>query len=97
MHQMHHQMNNMMNAMMQDTFGLLDGFSGAPRHPQQQMIDNGRGGGGHRGAGAVSRPRHPMDDMMLSPFGGFGLGGGLFGGIMQQMVGIATLESVMIL
>jgi hypothetical protein len=85
MHRQMRQMDNMMNAMMQDSFG---GFFGMPqqRFPQQQMIDDGRNAGRQRGGnGAVQQRRDLNDDMMMSPFGNFGFGGGLFGGLMSQM------------
>ncbi|KAI1728510.1 myelodysplasia-myeloid leukemia factor 1-interacting protein domain-containing protein [Ditylenchus destructor] len=73
MEQMEELQNNMFNNMMGgDPFGMF----GNPRLQQQQMI-------GNVGGQLRQRPRAAND--MMSPFGGFGFGGGLFGGMMQQM------------
>jgi len=84
-----------MDAMMNDMMGGGDPFGrsvffGNPRYPatpQEMLTDastnhqlrNGHGGRGHH------MVQHPMDSMMMNPFG---MGGGLFGGfggLMQHM------------
>lgn len=85
MQQMEEFSNNMFNSMLGgDPFGM---FGHPAAHRQQMMLDNGSNH--HR----QMAPRHQRnDDVMLNPFGGFGFGGGLFGGIMQQMVGFSTIS-----
>jgi len=59
LHNMHSQMramDNMMNTMMGDAFTMLDGFGRNMNQNRHPMLTNS----------------HPLDDMMLSPFGGFG-------------------------
>lgn len=80
MHRQMRQMDNMMNTMLGDAWDMLSGFGPmGPSFPQHPMLadDPSR----HR-----TRPQRTNDNMMMSPFGGFGFGGPLFGGMMQQMV-----------
>jgi hypothetical protein len=63
--------------MIGDAFDMLNTFGmGMPRHP---MINNNN-------YGEQAARNRQREDMMLSPFGGFGFGGPLFGGMMNQMV-----------
>lgn len=74
MHRQMRQMDNMMNAMLGDAFNMLDGME-MPHHP---MLTNDAT---HRRV-----QQHPFDNMMMSPFGGFGgFGPPLFGGMFGQM------------
>ncbi|KAL3077168.1 hypothetical protein niasHS_013157 [Heterodera schachtii] len=82
MHQQMRQMDNMMNSMLGDAWDMLNGFGMmGPPFPNHPMLTDGL----NRQNQALRRQQPPQHhfgpDMMMSPFGGFGI----FGGMMQQM------------
>ena len=61
--------------MLGDAFNMLNGFgSGMPQHPM--LTDSNFMGSNHQN----------FNNHMMSPFGGFGFGGSMLGGMMSQMV-----------
>lgn len=61
--------------MLGDAFNMLNSFgTGMPQHPM--LTDDDFGGSNHRN----------RNNQMMNPFGGFGLGGSMLGGMMSQMV-----------
>ena len=61
--------------MLGDAFNMLNGFgNGMPHHPMLTDDED------------FTSPHRNFNNQMMSPFGGFGFGGPMLGGMMSQMV-----------
>ncbi len=77
-----------MDAMMNNMMGPFFGVGNQHANPQQMLMDIDNSHHHHRGGANQHQVAHPMENMMLNPFG---MGGGLFGGfgsLMHQMENI---------
>nr|CAD2167812.1 unnamed protein product [Meloidogyne enterolobii] len=73
-HRQMRQMDNMMNSMLGDAFNMLNGFgNGMPHHPMLTDDED------------FTSPHRNFNNQMMNPFGGFGFGGSMLGGMMSQM------------